>query len=119
MDQRLAVEPQPPPLGRLAREAIGIVDRVADAVETAHPGGAGGEHDRLDRISHRAAVDPARQLQFMGQVVEPGDHPRYGRIGGDGARRIDRSEEHTSELPSLMRISYAVFCLKKKTNTIS
>src|SRR3546814_2268025 len=29
--------------------------------------------------------------------------------------RIDRSEEHTSELQSLMRISYAVFCLKKKT----
>src|SRR3546814_8769616 len=28
--------------------------------------------------------------------------------------RIDRSEEHTSELQSLMRISYAVFCLKKK-----
>src|SRR3546814_9938567 len=30
---------------------------------------------------------------------------------------MDRSEEHTSELQSLMRISYAVFCLKKKTNT--
>src|SRR3546814_4495387 len=30
--------------------------------------------------------------------------------------RIDRSEEHTSELQSLMRISYAVFCLKKKTH---
>src|SRR3546814_2546883 len=29
-------------------------------------------------------------------------------------QRIDRSEEHTSELQSLMRISYAVFCLKKK-----
>src|SRR3546814_4933119 len=29
-----------------------------------------------------------------------------------------RSEEHTSELQSLMRISYAVFCLKKKTHTI-
>src|SRR3546814_959955 len=29
---------------------------------------------------------------------------------------ISRSEEHTSELQSLMRISYAVFCLKKKTN---
>src|SRR3546814_10046073 len=29
---------------------------------------------------------------------------------------IDRSEEHTSELQSLMRISYAVFCLKKKTH---
>src|SRR3546814_5271838 len=29
---------------------------------------------------------------------------------------VNRSEEHTSELQSLMRISYAVFCLKKKTN---
>src|SRR3546814_9942953 len=29
-----------------------------------------------------------------------------------------RSEEHTSDLPSLMRISYSVFCLKKKTNII-
>src|SRR3546814_4360906 len=45
------------------------------------------------------------------------------KTGGDGgtARAIvdlsgtvDRSEEHTSELQSLMRISYAVFCLKKK-----
>src|SRR3546814_11950506 len=34
-------------------------------------------------------------------------------------RRLhSRSEEHTSELQSLMRISYAVFCLKKKKNTI-
>src|SRR3546814_1315891 len=32
-------------------------------------------------------------------------------------RSVDRSEEHTSELQSLMRISYAVFCLKKKTFT--
>src|SRR3546814_3193021 len=30
---------------------------------------------------------------------------------------LPRSEEHTSELPSLMRISYAVFCLKKKKNS--
>src|SRR3546814_9261065 len=30
---------------------------------------------------------------------------------------VDRSEEHTSELQSLMRISYAVFCLKKKTKS--
>src|SRR3546814_3724147 len=45
---------------------------------------------------------------------------------GDGAlapcssytREQIRSEEHTSELQSLMRISYAVFCLKKKTNNI-
>src|SRR3546814_2804630 len=32
-------------------------------------------------------------------------------------QRMDRSEEHTSELQSLMRNSYAVFCLKKKKNT--
>src|SRR3546814_6863429 len=37
--------------------------------------------------------------------------------GRNGARRRCRSEEHTSELQSLMRISYAVFCLKKKKNT--
>src|SRR3546814_3572249 len=39
-------------------------------------------------------------------------------IPASGACRMpcqDRSEEHTSELQSLMRISYAVFCLKKKT----
>src|SRR3546814_6495340 len=36
-----------------------------------------------------------------------------------GGLKAERSEEHTSELQSLMRISYAVFCLKKKkTNTI-
>src|SRR3546814_8891998 len=37
-------------------------------------------------------------------------------VGGDGVGRegLHRSEEHTSELQSLMRISYAVFCLKKK-----
>src|SRR3546814_6536462 len=34
----------------------------------------------------------------------------------DERERPDRSEEHTSELQSLMRISYAVFCLKKKKN---
>src|SRR3546814_5465284 len=38
-----------------------------------------------------------------------------GGGGGDGPScRCTRSEEHTSELQSLMRISYAVFCLKKK-----
>src|SRR3546814_8499046 len=37
---------------------------------------------------------------------------RHPQIRGKGAR--GRSEEHTSELQSLMRISYAVFCLKKK-----
>src|SRR3546814_5006741 len=39
-------------------------------------------------------------------------------ILGEKGRSTGRSEEHTSELQSLMRISYAVFCLKKKTTTI-
>src|SRR3546814_7596718 len=50
-------------------------------------------------------------------VLVDGDHRRQGRallfLLGAGVR----SEEHTSELQSLMRISYAVFCLKKNKNT--
>src|SRR3546814_4476088 len=45
------------------------------------------------------------------------DRPPRGGVGGDpGDQLADRSEEHTSELQSLMRISYAVFCLKKITS---
>src|SRR3546814_6794099 len=40
---------------------------------------------------------------------------RQGDANAGGLRDAKRSEEHTSELQSLMRISYAVFCLKKKT----
>src|SRR3546814_6029682 len=45
-----------------------------------------------------------------------GPEPRPARRRQGAVRRgeVDRSEEHTSELQSLMRISYAVFCLKKK-----
>src|SRR3546814_3238072 len=44
---------------------------------------------------------------------------RCGRARAADARRSPRSEEHTSELQSLMRISYAVFCLKKKNILIT
>src|SRR3546814_2019904 len=44
-------------------------------------------------------------------VRQPGSDEQRGGL----VRQLDRSEEHTSELQSLMRISYAVFCLKKKT----
>src|SRR3546814_10280622 len=47
--------------------------------------------------------------------LQPGGHGRGGVPHGLKRRQI-RSEEHTSELQSLMRISYAVFCLKKKNN---
>src|SRR3546814_16047868 len=53
--------------------------------------------------------EPARNLAVDAQI----DAAKFGR---DAAARVGhaRSEEHTSELQSLMRISYAVFCLKKK-----
>src|SRR3546814_1174605 len=41
------------------------------------------------------------------------------QAGGESFILLYRSEEHTSELQSLMRISYDVFCLKKKTQTIT
>src|SRR3546814_8659398 len=52
----------------------------------------------------RRRHEPERQRRAQGS----------GRQNERGTRIICRSEEHTSELQSLMRISYAVFCLKKK-----
>src|SRR3546814_2149322 len=57
----------------------------------------------------RSAVQPARR----GRRHQLADLFAIGRLHGSRVR----SEEHTSELQSLMRISYAVFCLKKKTTT--
>src|SRR3546814_6734295 len=67
------------------------------------------------------------QLAFQAQQNMPFRAPVIGHVAGavlhhpyanraEFARSPDRSEEHTSELQSLMRISYAVFCLKKKTS---
>src|SRR3546814_5113979 len=46
-------------------------------------------------------------------------HKAHAGHRSSGDQRSRRSEEHTSELQSLMRSSYAVFCLKKKNNKIS
>src|SRR3546814_1378800 len=67
----------------------------------------------------RRRRDPGVQRQQLLQLVSIGteavDWARAGvRSSHDGALSYWRSEEHTSELQSLMRISYAVFCLKKK-----
>src|SRR3546814_9546031 len=52
-------------------------------------------------------------LGLVQHLLDPGPRRRrHRRVGRSGLRR-ERSEEHTSELQSLMRISYAVFCLKK------
>src|SRR3546814_1828017 len=56
---------------------------------------------------------PARIL--VGIVEIRGDPYRRSQPAGEGDNAESRSEEHTSELQSLMRNSYAGFCLKKKT----
>src|SRR3546814_1624120 len=102
------------------------------------PDGLGQE--RLARIgeaadtdqSRRAAVDGGDIVLHLAQLRQDAlgaesaqDAGRCGHHALRGAREefypqvrlqmTDRSEEHTSELQSLMRISYAVFCLKTKT----
>src|SRR3546814_1273683 len=69
-----------------------------------------GRHARRARQAQRRhPEDPRRPDRRLG------DQGRQCRDQACRHRRIDgRSEEHTSELQSLMRISYAVFCLKKK-----
>src|SRR3546814_7609519 len=64
---------------------------------------------RIDKIGDAFIVDGMGSTVPMGLVAAAGKDP--AEITTDG---VARSEEHTSELQSLMRISYAVFCLKKK-----
>src|SRR3546814_4955899 len=82
----------------------------------------------LNGVGHRIAVEAdssARvvirrnrkcDIAWIGVGVEHRDHRNAKRVGFLDRQLflVDRSEEHTSELQSLMRISYAVFCLKKK-----
>src|SRR3546814_2092047 len=83
------------------------------------------------------AMPPRLRQQTLACIDQDHGQVGAGRTGGHVARvllvpravghdelaprsteiTIGRSEEHTSELQSLMRISYAVFCLKKKNNT--
>src|SRR3546814_4068692 len=76
------------------------------------PGGGRRHGDRSKDV-----VRPSRRIDH------PVPHPDVGTIfllrhAGDRRLLHARSEEHTSELQSLMRISYAVFCLKKKNISI-
>src|SRR3546814_4374030 len=86
------------------------------------------------QASDRVGFEVALQLRDQRQRVREVALEQCAGVGGGGDRvevRVvvaglgvqgheqgdgERSEEHTSELQSLMRISYAVFCLKKKTN---
>src|SRR3546814_7054054 len=85
--------------------------------------------DIADRSALAASIAPDKvwpaRDYFLAKAEEQRErHERFGDTSdnlepnlkdGPGGLRDLRSEEHTSELQSLMRISYAVFCLKKKT----
>src|SRR3546814_3116059 len=82
-----------------------------------HPGADG--LSRHGRFRHglsrrRGPVRAGPGTGAGGRARRPG---RRARCPGGDRAGDDRSEEHTSELQSLMRISYAVFCLKKKNYT--
>src|SRR3546814_6677233 len=79
--------------------------RVPEADPENHSVGYGGYPDRDGHVTLDAII-----------MDEDG---RVGAVAAleDVVHAISRSEEHTSELQSLMRISYAVFCLKKKKKT--
>src|SRR3546814_2018628 len=74
---------------------------------------AGGQHHTRQQgqglLRLRKRADHLRH-----NIAEQKDDDADGHQSDDNGR----SEEHTSELQSLMRISYAVFCLKKKTNKL-
>src|SRR3546814_5200783 len=84
-----------------------------------HP--LGGAHDVAEAFPDFGAEHRNIHIAIAGLVYARGDAGGVviARLRGDfavdqEARRLERSEEHTSELQSLMRISYAVFCLKTK-----
>src|SRR3546814_3916578 len=68
-----------------------------------------------DRLATASVRESSAQQQQQFHVDCETVHPPCRDPVVDGVQRhaVDRSEEHTSELQSLMRISYAVFCLKK------
>src|SRR3546814_1758952 len=88
-------------LRALAFERHPIVDRPVCCIEL------DGDAVLFDEAEIRTAADHALQVVISTELQKFGHLPDI---------RLDavRSEEHTSELQSLMRISYAVFCLKKK-----
>src|SRR3546814_5032401 len=84
-------------------------------------------HQRNQHVA--VAIEHPHQFRLaLIAMICPGEGCANQRVDGPGIRRLGgaddetvrqaRSEEHTSELQSLMRISYAVFCLKTK-NTIN
>src|SRR3546814_3589751 len=77
--------------------------------------GGGLRHARVDAHIERHGRGEREAVLVIEELV--GGETEVGEDPVDAVDARGRSEEHTSELQSLMRISYAVFCLKKKKNT--
>src|SRR3546814_7159279 len=91
----------------LLRGYYRILARPVRCSDTAYRPGVSARYCRLCRFAYAA-----REEIGMSLLKVSGLSKSFG--GNKAVDAIDRSEEHTSELQSLMRISYAVFCLQKK-----
>src|SRR3546814_3837815 len=99
--------------GRFRKRGLDDPEGADEALESAQrlsvaPGAR--YHDCAEDLRRQFEIPPAVALRRECPYVTRDVQSRHLR----GCRA--RSEEHTSELQSLMRISYAVFCLKKKTH---
>src|SRR3546814_10066013 len=92
------------------RKADDLGARRLDRFQAALRRQAAGKHDMADAMSG-AHGDQLEKLRMHGNQVDAEIACRQRLRRRDLG--IERSEEHTSELQSLMRIAYAVFCLKK------
>src|SRR3546814_4245417 len=72
-----------------------------------------GDRRHVAEVAQHAARRCEATIGYAEDLLQRGDH-----LGAAGVAGVARSEAHTSELQSLMRISYAVFCLNKKTYTL-
>src|SRR3546814_2182510 len=97
---------------------VDIIDQVLERpiLEHMHAGLAGGDRRmrlEIGRIGMGARIRERQQRAFalVGALVADRLIFVRSRLNETVALRVRRSEEHTSELQSLMRISYAVFCL--------
>src|SRR3546814_1553955 len=90
---------------------IGRIDGIHMAGEE-HLHRGVGAYREVQMVAVRLCTDGARGRDRLDRFGL--DQPERSRQRREGVG--ERSEEHTSELQSLMRISYAVFCLKKKKN---
>src|SRR3546814_1407714 len=95
---------------RLCHDLVGPIGAVGNGLEL-----LGDEEFGMADDAMKLTTSSARQASHILQFFRLAYGMAGARVGADYS--AIRSEEHTSELQSLMRISYAVFCLKKKKNT--